>query len=100
MDYTNDRQKLLSLLKKNLGQEKYAHSLGVEKTAMDLARVYGTDEQKAGFAGLMHDVTKEMDNIKLAAQYGIEFVSPKTLHAYTGAIYLQKNNIFFATFFG
>jgi predicted HD superfamily hydrolase involved in NAD metabolism len=94
MDYINDRQKLLNLLKENLSEEKYAHSLGVENTAMDLARVFGADEQKAGFAGLVHDVTKEMDNIRLAAEYSIEkYVSPKTLHAYTGAVYLQKNHI-------
>lgn len=94
MDYTNDRQKLLEVLKNNLNEEKFTHSLGVESTAMDLARVFGADEQKAGFAGLVHDVTKCMDNIALAAEYGIDnYVSPKTLHAYTGAVYLEKNNI-------
>jgi len=94
MDYTNDRQKLIGLLKANLNEEKLNHSLGVEQTAMDLARVFGADEAKAGFAGLMHDITKEMNNVTLAAEYGIrDYVSPKTLHAYTGAVYLQKNGI-------
>jgi predicted HD superfamily hydrolase involved in NAD metabolism len=94
MDYTNDRQKLLEMLKENLNEEKYAHSLGVEQTAVGLARVWGADEKKAGFAGLVHDITKEKDNVALAAEYGIEnYASPKTLHAYTGAVYLEKNDI-------
>jgi predicted HD superfamily hydrolase involved in NAD metabolism len=94
MDYINDRQKLLDLLKKNLSKEKYTHSLNVEKTAIELANKWGEDEQKAGFAGLMHDVTKGLDNIALAKEYGIkDYASPKTLHAYTGAIYLQKQEI-------
>ena len=58
MDYTNDRQELLEMLKKNLSNEKYTHSLGVEQTAIKLSRIFGTDEQKAGFAGLVHDITK------------------------------------------
>lgn len=94
MDYTNDRQKLLEMLKKNLSEEKYTHSLGVEQTAVELARIFGADEKKAGFAGLMHDITKCMDNEALAAEYGMEdYASPKTLHAYTGAVYLKKNHI-------
>jgi predicted HD superfamily hydrolase involved in NAD metabolism len=94
MDYTNDRQKLLEMLKKNLSEEKYTHSLGVEQTAVELARIFGTDEKKAGFAGLMHDITKCMDNEALAAEYGIDdYASKKTLHAYTGAVYLKKNHI-------
>ena len=69
-------------------------SCSIASTAVNLARVWGADENKAGFAGLMHDITKCMDNVALAAEYGIEnYVSPKTLHAYTGAVYLEKNNI-------
>ena len=35
-----------------------------------------------------------MDNEALAAEYGMEdYTSKKTLHAYTGAVYLKKNHI-------
>jgi predicted HD superfamily hydrolase involved in NAD metabolism len=94
MDYTDNRQQLLDLLRQVLSEEKYTHSLGVEKTAIELANIYHVDEKKAGLAGLIHDITKCMDNVALAREYGIEsFTSKKTLHAYTGAIYIERNDI-------
>lgn len=94
MDYTNDRGQLLALLKKNLSEEKYIHSLATEKQAIELAELFGVDTQKAGFAGLMHDVTKCFDDVALARKYGIvKYTSKKTLHQTTGAIYLEKEGI-------
>ena len=94
MDYTDNRDQLLDLLRQVLSEEKYTHSLGVEKTAVELAKIYHVDEKKAGLAGLVHDITKCMDNVALAKEYGIEnFTSKKTLHAYTGAVYIERNAI-------
>ena len=94
MDYINNRNELLGILKKNLSDEKYIHSLETEKRAVKMARIFGVDENKAGFAGLMHDITKCMDGPALAKEYGIEgYVSEKTLHQITGSIYLEKNGI-------
>ncbi len=94
MDYTDNRQQILDLLRQLLSDEKYTHSLGVEKTAIELAHIYHMDEKKAGLAGLVHDITKCLDNVALAKEYGIEnFTSKKTLHAYTGAIYIERNHI-------
>lgn len=94
MDYINSRQQLLDILRQLLSEEKYTHSLNVEQTAIELARNYQVDEKKAGLAGLVHDITKCMDNVTLAKEYGIDnFTSKKTLHAYTGAIYIERNSI-------
>ena len=94
MDYINDREKLLNILKKNLTPQRLEHSLATEKRALYLADIYGADKLKAGFAGLMHDVTKCMDNKKLADEYKItDYTSTKVLHQLTGSIYLKKHNI-------
>ncbi|MEI6101980.1 MAG: bis(5'-nucleosyl)-tetraphosphatase (symmetrical) YqeK [Eubacteriales bacterium] len=94
MDYTNNRDQILDLLSQVLSEDKFTHCLAVEKTAIELARNYQTDEGKAGLAGLLHDVTKCMDNVSLAKEYGLKnYTSKKTLHAYTGAIYIERNGI-------
>lgn len=47
-------------LKKRLTEKRYNHSLGAMKAAIELAKFYGEDEEEAAFAGLIHDVAKEM----------------------------------------
>jgi len=94
MHYINDRDKLLALLKQNLSEEKYIHSLATEKRAVKMAEIFGADTYKAGFAGLIHDITKCMDDVALAEEYGITgYSSVKTLHQMTGAIYIKKHGI-------
>ena len=94
MDYIKDRDKILALLKENLSEEKYIHSLATEKRAIKMAEIFGEDTKKAGFAGLIHDITKCMDDVALAAEYGIKkYSSKKTLHQTTGAIYIKKHGI-------
>lgn len=91
MDYINGRNEIVKILKKNLKGEKFEHSLGVEKTALELAKRYGEDVNKAGLAGLLHDITKQMDNVALAEHYGIKSLVEKTLHGHTGAQFLLEN---------
>ncbi len=53
---------------------RYQHSLGVARTAVELARAYGVDEYPAALAGLTHDWDKVLDDHELlvrAAQYGV-----------------------------
>ena len=47
-------------LKKELDAARYAHTLGVEKTAREMAEKFGVDEEKAALAGLLHDCAKCM----------------------------------------
>ena len=91
MAYTN--KEIIDFLSKTLNEEKYMHSLSVAREAVRLAKIYGVDIKKAYRAGLLHDITKCADNIALAKEYNIDFVSEKTLHARTGAIYCKLNNI-------
>ena len=47
-------------LKKELDRQRFEHTLGVEQTARQMARVFGEDEEKAALAGLLHDCAKCM----------------------------------------
>lgn len=61
---------------------RYQHSLGVAKTAIDLADRYGVDPFPAAFAGLTHDWDKVLDDHELlarAAQYGVVVAGSPTL---------------------
>lgn len=83
------RRELQSRLKKN----RFAHSIGVANTAVQLAKKFGADEEKAYIAGLLHDCAREFENESLpdeARKRGIkigevEKFMPLLLHAYIGA---------------
>ncbi len=92
-DYTKEREKLVALLAKSLKGEKFQHSLGVEQTAIDLAKKFGVSHKKAGLAGLLHDVTKQMNNAAMAREYGIISLSDKTLHGPVAACWLREKGI-------
>lgn len=80
-------------LKKVLRESRYRHSIGVCETAVELARLYGADEEKAYIAGLLHDCAKCFDNetqIAMCKEYGIELdkitlACPAVIHAPLGA---------------
>lgn len=57
-----NRDTALSLLKDHLNDKRYEHCLRVEATAIDLAKHYDADWQKAGIAGLLHDLMKQEDD--------------------------------------
>ena len=79
----------LSLHKAN----RVNHVIGCSETAVELARIYGEDENSARCAGILHDITKalnEEEQLHLCEKYGIilnqlERENPKLLHAKTGA---------------
>ena len=47
-------------VKKQLSEFRFTHSLGVAKKAVELAKIYGVDEEIAKKVGIAHDVAKEM----------------------------------------
>ena len=59
------RKKLRALLDK----ERFDHSISVEITALELAKIHGVDPYKTAVAGLLHDCAKNTspDNILKAA---------------------------------
>ena len=52
------REKMAYKLKKELDHQRYEHTLGVERMARNMARIFGEDEERAALAGLLHDCAK------------------------------------------
>lgn len=86
------------LLKSSLSEKRYIHSLNVADSAVYLASKYGTNKNKAYFAGLMHDITKEKnenEQLQIINDFAIIYddaeKNNKALwHAITGAWYLEN----------
>ena len=80
-------------LKANLSKKRYNHSLNVADSAVELAKIYGEDTDKALVAGLLHDVAKELPSEKqreyvLKSQLNVDEVETKShalFHAIAGA---------------
>ncbi|MCI1964811.1 MAG: bis(5'-nucleosyl)-tetraphosphatase (symmetrical) YqeK [Oscillospiraceae bacterium] len=81
-----------------LGDKRYEHSLCVSRAAVQLAKLYGADEEKAETAGILHDIMKDLpqqEQVKLMNQYGIQLTevernAPKLWHAILGAEYIRR----------
>lgn len=82
----------LKWLKNNLTEKRYLHSLGTAQCAKELAKKYGSDEEKAYIAGLLHDCAKclsDEDLLKIIDTHlkdvsTDERSNKKTLHAPAG----------------
>ena len=85
-------------LKSKLSQKRYEHSIGVMEKAIELAKVFGEDEEKAAYVGLVHDIAKEMsdeefykymkqNNIQIE---GIDKIETIVLHGKVGADIAKK----------
>lgn len=89
------RQRLAALL----SPTRYRHSLNVMEISKDLADLYGADPEIAASAGLLHDLSREMNPsalLSLTKEYGlplnrIEEQIPILLHGKVGAVILQKD---------
>ena len=88
------------LLKQNLSDKRFLHSLGTADEASRLAKRFNLDENKAYIAGLVHDCAKNMsddellDIIKNKVRTGFldsEIKNPKTYHAIAG-VYIAKRD--------
>ena len=99
MDYINKTfEEVDEWLKENLNDERYVHSLGTMDCAVELAKMFGLDENKARVAGLLHDCAKCFSNDKLLSiikeeisdVQQSELMNYKTLHAPVSA-YISKN---------
>ena len=95
--YTDGYTDIRKMLKEKLDDYRYIHSLGVADSARELAKIYGADEEKAYFAGLLHDVAKNMpkdEQLQLMETGGIilnpaEKNNPALWHAMAGECYLR-----------
>ena len=98
-------------LRGRIPRPRFLHSIGVRDTAVTLAGMYGCDEDKAGIAGLLHDIARDMP---LSVMQGIVmpgilkkqrlrglpeenplqdavFSSPGLLHSYAGRIIARRD---------
>ena len=84
-------------LKANLSQKRYQHSLNVAAECRKLAEKYGEDPDKAYFAGLLHDICKELpaeEQRELVLNSGYAFCREELetrslLHAIAGAYFVK-----------
>ncbi len=82
--YLARMRELLSVRMEQVKPRRYKHSLGVARTAAQLAETYDVDPFLAQAAGLVHDWDKVLDDSELlarAAQYKIRIVGSPTLSA-------------------
>ena len=96
MHYDADDKK--KYLKANLSVKRYTHSLNVADECRKLAEKYGEDPEKAYFAGLLHDICKEMPDDQqraLVEESGYtvcreELETRSLLHGIAGAYFVKK----------
>ncbi len=94
--YNADEKK--KLLKNRLSQKRYTHSLNVAEECRRLAVKYGEDPDKAYYAGLLHDICKEIpadEQKALVEESGFsvcreELETHSLWHAIAGAYYIKK----------
>ena len=96
MQYNPEDKK--KILKSKLTAKRYTHSLNVADECRKLAEKYGEDPDKAYFAGLLHDICKELpeeEQRALVAESGFtvcreEMETRSLLHGIAGAYYVKK----------
>lgn len=87
-----------ALAARMLGPKRYAHSVGCASLAGEVAGLYGLDPAALRFAGLMHDLCKELphaDQASLAARCQLDlhketFANPSFLHGPAAAVFLRE----------
>lgn len=53
-----EREQALKIVREQMHEKRYIHTIGVMETAIKLAHQYGVDEQKAELAAIFHDYAK------------------------------------------
>lgn len=91
------RDQALEIIKSQLTQHRYQHTLGVMETAIQLARKYGASPEKAELAAIFHDYAKfrpkdEMRQIIVDQQMQADLLcyNSELWHAPVGAYLAEK----------
>jgi len=93
MDLESMEKKLQGMLT----EKRYRHSLGVMETAVEMAKIFGVNPEKARLAGLLHDCAKDIEKnkrIPLCKELGVPLdpikkESKGLIHADLGAKMLE-----------
>ena len=89
---TDRNEEFINEIRKQLGDYRFIHSLNVAKTAVELARRYGTDEKKAYTAGVLHDVLKDkspepvLPSMVLKADKCLSIGGPRNVDSITSSV--------------
>ncbi|MCR5653400.1 MAG: bis(5'-nucleosyl)-tetraphosphatase (symmetrical) YqeK [Ruminococcus sp.] len=94
-----NKAEYLSLINERMGERRYIHSVNVAKSAVELARHYGADVEKAEIAGILHDCCKEIprdEMLQIMTDGGIildavEKGTSKLWHAIAGSVFVRDN---------
>ncbi len=87
-----------NLARQNQSDERFHHTECVARTAVELARRFGANEERAEIAALLHDLLKEREKTDLlqiiegSAIIDTDTVRdcPKVYHAFAGGIYARE----------
>lgn len=93
-----NKEEYIGLIRDKLSDYRFHHSMCVADRAVELARIYNLDEEKAYVAGVLHDVMKEesldsqrelieLDGYKMT---DLELGSKNIYHQMSGAMYVKK----------
>lgn len=97
--WTEQRERYIASLRQRLSDARFAHTLGVEQAAVDLAVRNGVDMHRTATAALLHDYAKELPKaelLALAERFGIAVdpvyqASPGLLHGPVAARLVQQD---------
>ncbi len=91
--YQELRKDILKWIEARLKPKRFQHTLGVEETAVLLARTFGCDQQEASLAALLHDNAKNLDQEVLYQicqehypEYNLSDEYASVFHAFAGAV--------------
>ncbi|WP_018765861.1 MULTISPECIES: bis(5'-nucleosyl)-tetraphosphatase (symmetrical) YqeK [Bacillus] len=92
-----NREKALEIVKQQMHEKRYIHTIGVMETAIELAKLYGVDEKKAEMAAIFHDYAKcrpiqEMEDIIKQEELPQDLLhyNKELWHAPVGAYLVEK----------
>lgn len=93
-----DLKRAEALIREDLKNGRWVHTLGVKETAVRLARIHRASEEKAAFAALLHDWAKHApkEEFHRLVEQGLlpegkEVLGmPKLYHAYLGAYWIER----------
>ncbi|WP_410983607.1 bis(5'-nucleosyl)-tetraphosphatase (symmetrical) YqeK [Bacillus cereus] len=92
-----NREKALEIVKQQMHEKRYIHTIGVMETAIELAKLYGVDEKKAETAAIFHDYAKcrpiqEMEDIIKQEELPKDLLhyNKELWHAPVGAYLIEK----------
>ena len=93
-EYLQYREDILKWIGCRIKKNRYQHTLGVEQTAVTLARKFGADPNLASLAALLHDNAKNLDiqdqlsicKKAFPKKYNLTMDYANILHAFAGAV--------------